>query len=430
MNNEEKCALYLRKKDIRRFMLGARKRYESYGRITGTVTVKNATDSEKSDMSGILARMISGPDIRVSLKEFVSSLQETSFGEVNFLEVMNCYFEEVIQTTKEKAEGKRKADEDFYRSLEAVLKKKNAGTYVYDWLNRMIHEKDSGYRILTKIRMENEEEAMRLFSRIADGINRVMKEETAGEEIAVFASAISGNPHFLDRGSDGANLFVSFLCFFFETEFPKDTVSWYELFETAGLIKDEIAGSIAIYNLHLIRNKELDRASEGSYSYQEPFMLTAGTLKHITSVQADNNCAYIVENEMVFTSLLKEVKDRNITLICTSGQLSVTAQLLIHKMAENGIRIYYSGDLDPEGISICERLYEKYLDDIIPWRMDVTSYQACISEEVISESRLSLLKSVQHPILKETAIKMQSSQRAGYQENILGLYLEDMLNIS
>lgn len=159
-------------------------------------------------------------------------------------------------------------------------------------------------------------------------------------------------------------------------------------------------------------------------------MLTAGTLKHITSVQADNNCAYIVENEMVFTSLLKEVKDRNITLICTSGQLSVTAQLLIHKMAENGIRIYYSGDLDPEGISICERLYEKYLDDIIPWRMDVTSYQACISEEVISESRLSLLKSVQHPILKETAIKMQSSQRAGYQENILGLYLEDMLNIS
>ena len=74
MNNEEKCALYLRKKDIRRFMLGARKRYESYGRITGTVTVKYATDSEKSDMSGILARMISGPDIRVSLKEFIGSV--------------------------------------------------------------------------------------------------------------------------------------------------------------------------------------------------------------------------------------------------------------------------------------------------------------------------------------------------------------------
>ena len=430
MSNEEKCAFYLRKKDVYRFMLGARKRYESYGRITGTVTVKNATDSEKTDMSGILARMISGTDIRVSLKEFVTALQETSFGKVDFSEVMNCYFEEVIQTAKEKAEGKKKADEDFYKTLEDVLKKKRADSYEYDWLNRMIHEKDSGYRILAKLRKENEEEALKLFSRISDGISRVIKEETTGEEIAVFASSISGNPHFLDRGSDGANLFVSFLCFFFDTEFPKDTVSWYELFETAGLIKDEIAGSTAIYNLHLIRNTGMDKASEGSYSYQEPFMLTAGTLKNITSVQAENNCAYVVENEMVFTSLLKEIKDKKVTLICTSGQLSVTAQLLIQKMAENGIRISYSGDLDPEGISICERLYEKYPDSIIPWHMDKTSYHTCMSDEEISENRLSLLKSVQHPILKSTAEEMRLHKRAGYQENILELYLKDMLNIS
>lgn len=430
MNSEEKCAAYLQDKNVERFMLGARKRYESYGRITGTVHVKNATETEKADMSRILGRMISGSDIRVSLKDFVHALQESSFGKVDFLKVMNCYFQEVIETTREKAEGKKKADEDFYRTLEKVLENKNADTYAYDWLNRMIHEKDSGYRILAKIRKENQEEAVRIFSRVAEGIKKVIHEESTGEEIAVFASSISGNPHFLDRGSDGANLLVSFLCFFFGTEFPKDTVSWYELFETAGLIKDEIAGSTAIYHLHLFRNTEKDKASMGSYSYQEPFMLTAGTLKNITSVQAENNCAYVVENEMVFTSLLKEIKNQKITLICTSGQLSVTAQLLVKKMAENRIRIYYSGDLDPEGISICERLYEKYPESIIPWHMDETSYRACICDEEISMNRLSLLKNVQHPILKETSMKMQMYRKAGYQENILELYLEDMLNIS
>lgn len=430
MSNEEKCASYLQNKDVHRFMLGARKRYESYGRVTGTVTIKNATKSEKEDMSRILARMISGCDIRVSLKEFVHALQETSFGEVDFSEVMNFYFKEVIQTAKEKAEGKKKADEEFYSSLEEILEEKSADTYVHEWLNRMVNEKDSGYRILSKLRKENEEEALTVFSRITEGICRIIKEETTGEEIAVFASSISGNPHFLDRGSDGANLLVSFLCFFFDTEFPKDTVSWYELFETAGLIKDEIAGSTAVYNLHLFRNAGKDRASEASYSYQEPFMLTAGTLKNITTVEAEGGYAYVVENEMVFTRLLKEIKDSKVTLICTSGQLSVTAQLLMQKMVESGIRIYYSGDLDPEGISICERLYEKYHDFIISWHMDETAYHACLSDEKINESRLSLLKNVRHPILKKTAMEMQSLKRAGYQENILELYLKDLLNIS
>jgi hypothetical protein len=87
--------------------------------------------------------------------------------------------------------------------------------------------------------------------------------------------------------------------------------------------------------------------------------------------------------------------------------------------------MYYSGDIDPEGIGICDKLYQKYPNNIIPWYMDVNSYLRCISNEDVSSSRLSSLDKVENGTLKETSKVLKEKKKAGYQENIIDLYLSE-----
>lgn len=85
-------------------------------------------------------------------------------------------------------------------------------------------------------------------------------------------------------------------------------------------------------------------------------MLTMENLKGITEVRPVGTCVYIVENEMVFSYLMEQVQGKNVSLLCTSGQPRYAALKLISLIVQSGIPIYYSGDLDPDGIKtrICK----------------------------------------------------------------------------
>ena len=131
---------------------------------------------------------------------------------------------------------------------------------------------------------------------------------------------------------------------------------------------------------------------------------------------------------MVYSYLQKEIKDKNIALICSSGQLSLTASKLIELLVKGNNKIYYSGDIDPEGIGICDRLWQKYPNNIFPWKMNTNAYNQSVSNEEISNSRISKLNKVINPILIETSKLLKENKKAGYQENIIELYLNDLNN--
>ena len=89
-------------------------------------------------------------------------------------------------------------------------------------------------------------------------------------------------------------------------------------------------------------------------------MLTMENLKGITEVQPVGTCVYIVENKMVFSYLMEQVQGKNVSLLCTSGQPRYAALKLISLIVQSGIPIYYSGDLDPDGIGIADRLWQRF----------------------------------------------------------------------
>lgn len=152
-------------------------------------------------------------------------------------------------------------------------------------------------------------------------------------------------------------------------------------------------------------------------------------LQELTAVQPTGSKVYIVENEMVFSYLLKSLEQRNVTLLCTSGQLRSAAVKLLPFLLDSGAEIYYSGDIDADGIRIADRLWRKYGNRIHMWRMSESDYEKSLSEEELGSISLKKLEIVENPVLRETAKALRKKKRAGYQENILKYLLEDMIGV-
>ena len=104
-----------------------------------------------------------------------------------------------------------------------------------------------------------------------------------------------------------------------------------------------------------------------------------------------------------------------------------TASLLVVDMlAEKKIEMYYSSDLDPEGIGMAERLCERHPSCIHPWHMDLSDYEKSMSDQVIDARRLKMLEHVSHPALSAVSKKLCEVKRAGYQEKLIDVMIEDI----
>lgn len=426
MTGSQKWSAYLKTKQVKRLMIELKKKWISNGHLTGKITLNNISDEEKRDIEGIMGIHFSNS---LNAKDFESAItQNTVFGDSDFKEILELYFGTKLITSKEKKLIKKNEDEFFFESLKKILDDINTNSKLYDWLIDVQSSKNFGYKTIQRLRKSKPNDIITICSNVFKGINEVIQNQNI-YSIAIFASKISGNPHFLDRNSgDGSTLFVSILAYIFKEDYPTDSKSWYELLEKANLIKDEIAGSLAIFNIHLIIKNTNHQGAEWCYKYKQPFMLAYCNLVNVDKATTDNNLVYVVENEMVFTTLQKEIKDNDIALICTSGQPSLTAQKLIELLVKGNNRIFYSGDIDPEGLGICERLWKKYPNNITPWLMNKNDYLASISNEEVSVQRLSLLDKIENPILKETSILLKENKKAAYQENMISTFIKHLLS--
>ena len=109
----------------------------------------------------------------------------------------------------------------------------------------------------------------------------------------------------------------------------------------------------------------------------------------------------------------------NPPLVCTHGQFKLASLLLLDKLAASGTLIYYSGDFDPEGLSMAERLLLRYPGQAKPWHYTLEDYLLSRSDKVISPQRLKQLDRVSSPELAPLKEKLLQTALAGYQEGIL-----------
>ena len=359
MNNNEACAEYFRGNSAyRRCFSEFEKKWKTYGKVTGIITLKNTSEEERRAIGGILGKTFYENTIRFPFAEFEKGLQYTKFAPVDFEQVLEAYFGRKMLTTQERQKEAERGKADFFETVESYLTEcTGPDSIAVSWLQDMFSQKKYGYQTVIREYGRDREKTEKLLKTVGKAILLLEDIRETEEEypLAVFSAEVSGNPHYFDQGTTGGQLLVHGMCYATEEDYPANAHQWREL--------------------------------------------------------------------------LKHLEQRNVTLLCTSGQLRSAAVKLIPFLLNSGADIYYSGDIDPDGIRIADRLWRKYGDRIHVWRMSEEDYAKSLSEEEIGKISMKKLDAVENPVLRETAREVRKKKKAGYQENILKDLLEDMNRI-
>lgn len=419
MNNNAECAQYLRSRlGFHRLLLEFRKKWKTYGKVTGTVTLKNVSSEERQAIGGILGKVFYESDIRVPFSAFEKGLQRTKYGQIDMKAVLEAYFEEELQTNQEEKREKGARRKGFLQKMMQIFSEKpGENSAAALWLQEMVTTGKYGYQMVMREYGADEHRAEALVECAGNALNQLTDKEDE-RPLAVFAAELSGNPHYFDRGTVPGQLLVSAICSWKKLDFPENAHQWRKLLLTVGIIPDNVSSLVHVYGLRLRTEHGWHPAYEAFFERREPCVVTMENLKEITGAAFCEEKVYIVENEMVFSYLVSHRK-KNVTLLCTSGQLRTAALELIPMLLAAGAEIFYSGDMDPDGLGIADRLWQRFGERIRIWRMAPEDYEHGLSAEQIDQTGLAKLKHLKHPLLQKTAECMKEKLLAAYQENIL-----------
>lgn len=430
MNSEKSCADYFRSRpEYRRCFEALWKKWRSYGRTAGKIVLDDASEEECRAIGGITGKRYLDDRIVFSFSEFEQGLQKTRFAPVDIKKLLEIYFGKTLVSRGEQEKEEQIRQSSFFQSLyESFFKKGTEGAAASVWLQKLVEEKNYGHSILCREYKKDPEQARVLAEYVGTALGQIHAWQGMNEEtpLAVFAAEISGNPHCFDRGSTAGMLLVAAICCLEQEETPQNAYQWRLLLQQAGIIPDNVSSMLHAYGLRLKTETGFHPAYDIFCDRKEPYVITMETLYRVRAAQPIGKQVYVVENEMVFTYLLHHVKRDSYTLLCTSGQLRAAAQKPIGLLIEHGAVIYYSGDLDPDGIGIADRLWQRYGNNICLWRMSPEDYRKAGSDEKIGEAGIAKLRQICHPELRRVAGYMEKLRVAGYQENILPELVEDI----
>ena len=215
------------------------------------------------------------------------------------------------------------------------------------------------------------------------------------------------------------------LFIFLKVDFPKTNLEQNEILYRAGLYQDGISNYCSVARLQAFNeNNQPHLGWAGFYDSYEALNVNMDNLLHIHFITCCDR-AYIVENPSVFQALLKKIKKekiKKIGLVCTNGQLNYSAYLLLDILVNSNIEIYYSGDMDPEGLLIADKIKQRY-PSIKLWCYDVSQYEISKSKEQATDQRMHMLDALKD----ETLIQIgkcisENKNRVGYQENMIEEY--------
>ena len=115
---------------------------------------------------------------------------------------MEYYFGHKILNNMEKMMLIIERQNQLKNEMDNILKCHNSSKTVSAWADEMFYTGRSGFPVVLR------DKKLNTFNQVVYGLSLLNSNEFQNIPLALFASKISGNPHFLDRGSDGGKLFV------------------------------------------------------------------------------------------------------------------------------------------------------------------------------------------------------------------------------
>jgi uncharacterized protein (TIGR02679 family) len=401
-----------------------KEKYRSLGRIGGTVSVKMFTEAELESIAGFLGQSKERLQEKgsIALLDFEKELAHTGFADYTLLPLLEAVLQEKVFTKKEEFEREKQQEDQFIDSLGKQIPN---GRWWLEW----IQAKSSDTRWIWSLYKQNKEEVCEKLRVVFQAFTARPKKGDF-ERLPFFSQRTTGNPHFFDpNGVDGKLLLH---CMYVDqiklgnsdAVIPKTVEDLNDLLAEYGIMRDDLWNFVTCQGLLASTKDKVHPVWQAAINTHSVMNMPIKELTKIDRVwPAFGTKVWIVENSSVSSTLMDAVPTAPI--VCTHGQLRVASWQLLDRLVQSNCTLYYSGDIDPEGIVIAEKLKKRYQDRVILWRMDQESYKSSISNEDIS-SRLSKLDNLSSPEWNALIKVMRGLKKAGFQEAIVSSLITDI----
>lgn len=395
-----------------------KKKYESLGRIGGTVTAGKFTDEELGVIGGFFGMPVERLRDRgsISMAAFERQLEDTRFGDIALKQLLDAYFDENLISKKQRRLDK----EENIRGL--LLSTKERYTDLAFWCDYLLGSIGEARWIWTLVEKEPV-----LFEKMVDSVAEAyhgLPEQP--ERLPMFSQRITGDPHAFDLHTELGKLFLHVLAVNRGIKIPSSTEAINELLQVYNIYRDDLLNFVTCAGLYAERDDGMHPVWKAAVEENTVKIVPLRELVGLGKVYpASGTDVWLVENSGVCATLL-DYKP-NAPIVCTNGQFTLAALLLLDKLVGVGSVLHYAGDFDPEGLGMAQRLLERYPGGQVQlWHMDLDSYLRSNPVKELTQERLEKLNRIEHVELQDVVAEMRNKEKAGYQEALVEWMVEDI----
>lgn len=394
-------------------------KYRSLGHWGGRICLRNLGTEDRQVLSAFLRRA-AVDSVTLTYTEFLAAWGKTRFAEVPLGEVLGTLYPERLTTRQQEAQGQEQRRQ---RLLIRLLQLYPAGP-AGQWLEAlMMHH--------VRLGSPADYERRELLEPVVRALSMLPQ---TYERLPFFANRVCGNPHGLDIDAETGRLFLRALAYL---------AGYADTGSLSMVVKNEL-----LYDQHILREDILNFATayglrawsvdgEEILYWREAAIVRAPLnvpLREIVRVGQFASCrktagalrVFIVENAGVFSTLLDSLQAEDglcVPLLCLHGQLKTASWALLDRLAASGAALFYSGDFDPEGLLMADKILQRY-PGAQAWHFTEEEYGS--SKVVIPDSRLKKLEQVISPALAPLVSALRQRRQAFYQESLVSRLWQDL----
>ncbi|WP_010232993.1 DUF2399 domain-containing protein [Clostridium arbusti] len=411
------------KKELNRIFKEILNKYKSVGRFSGYIILSNITEEESRVLGAVEYKLFGKKEGKLSIKKFIDYFMQGKFKDLVFEDFMRQYFKDELITNRE-----LKEKEEFLRAeyFNSIIERTCEFERGISWFKAALNQKKYGYSTFIKEYNANSKELNEKLYLTIKALSKIKLNSDKLEPLPIFSSRITKDPHFFDIGTSSFNLFMCGLCYYLNIRYPKNVEEINEVLYAAGIARDELSIFTTVYGISAYNNEVEHEGWKGFYDRCEPLHVSIKNLNNVDKLKFNDNKVFIFENPTVFSEVINNIEKRKKPLVCTGGQLNSASFMLLDRLIKYNVILYYSGDFDPEGLMIADKLKCRYKDKLVLWRYTIEDYLKIKGNKNFKgrESKFLKLESKELLAVKE---EMEKDKMCGYQELLIESYVKDII---
>ncbi|MGW0367477.1 TIGR02679 family protein [Streptomyces coeruleorubidus] len=413
---------FLTRPGLTRLWTAARTRLERNGlQPAGSIRLEHLDAQEREALSLLLARPITGPTTTIRLPDLDTRLRTSAVGRglASTLEELGPSL--TNRRAVRDAAAAERARVWSAAQTEVEVTSLSAQPWTAQWLEEIRRggtlarqDPNTAATVITQ--------AVRTLAMLFPGTAPRSTPATWGR--GELATRATGSAHGLDDGTLLSRLVLRGIALGHGVELPADAPARRALWRTASVTPDEVSSTVLTYGLRPTGGTWREAALRERADHHMETHVTLRELRTVRLEMPPGTLVHVCENPHVVEAAADT--GRTAPMVCTSGSTTTVVLTLLDALAASGCTFAYHGDFDWPGITLANRIMQRYGAE--SWRMRAADYEYLATRtQVRGTPQIALAGPPAEAVWDaELAPAMNALGIALHEEAALDLLLEDL----